>query len=56
MTAIKLFAAVIGVVAAVALYPLLNQYVFALLALIGAIAGGVVVYLISVRAFAELTR
>lgn len=54
-TAIKVVGVILGLVAAVLLLPWLNQYIFFLLALIGAIAGGVIVYVLSVRLLTDLT-
>lgn len=52
--AIKLVGVVVGIVAAVASYGWLNKYMLALLALVGAIAFGIIVYSLVVRALHEI--
>lgn len=52
---IKIVGILLGFVAGVASYPWLNQYMFALIAAIGAVAIGIVVYLIVVNILKDLT-
>jgi hypothetical protein len=58
--AIKIVAALIGFIAGVLSYPYYDRYVLALIAFIGAIATGVVVYALAeaalVRLFSEVRR
>lgn len=58
--AIKIVALILGFIAGVVSYPYYDQYILALLALIGAIATGIVVYLlveaVLVRLFSEINR
>lgn len=53
--AVKIVAVLLGFVAAVASFPWLNEYMFAVIALIGAIAVGVVVYLVVLNLLSDLT-
>lgn len=52
--AIKIVAAILGFIAAVLVYPWFNTYVIALVALIGAIAVGIIVYLLAVNVISGL--
>lgn len=54
--AVKLISALLGVIAGIIAYPWLNQYLLAVIAFLGAIALGVVVYMILVNALSDLTR
>lgn len=50
----KIVAAILGFIAGVLIYPWFDLYVLALIAFIGAIAVGILVYMLVLRAFAEL--
>jgi len=54
--ATKIIAAVLGVIAAVLVFPYLDAYVWGLIALAGAVAVGVLVYIGVVRLIAALLR
>jgi hypothetical protein len=56
MTAVKLVSALLGLVAGIVAYPYLDKYLLAVIAFIGAIAVGVVVYMILVNVLSDLTK
>lgn len=53
--AIKIVSLILGFITAVASYPWLDQYLLAPIALIGAIAAGIVVYLVVIKLLIDLT-
>lgn len=54
--AIKVVSAILGFIAAVLVYPWFNQYVFALIAFLGAIAVGIIVYVVATNVIAGLVN
>lgn len=52
--AIKIVAAILGFIAAVLVYPFFNTYVIALIAFVGAVAVGIIAYLLAVNIIAGL--
>ncbi len=52
--AVKIVAAILGFIAAVLVYPWFNTYVIALIAFIGAVAVGIIVYLLAVNVISGL--
>lgn len=55
MTAVKLVSALIGLIAGIVAYPYLDRYLLAVIAFIGAVAVGVVVYMILVNILSDLS-
>lgn len=56
MTAVQVLAIIVGIAAAVALTNALNPYMFWILALIGGIAGGVIVYALITKYLPQLMK
>lgn len=54
--AVKIVAALIGFIAGVMSYPWLDKYLLALVAFVGAIAVGIVVYMLLVNLLADLSN
>lgn len=54
--ATKIVGAILGIIAAVMVFPYFNQYIWAFLALLGAVAVGVLVYIGVVKLVAALLR
>lgn len=53
MTAVKIVAALLGFIAGVLVYPFFDRYVVEVLAFVGAVAVGIVTYLIATNLLGE---